>query len=62
MAAVEPNLICVGVYLKQNLVINGCSLGEIDDVCKIDMVAALYKDIYDKTNSYSTWRTSETDE
>lgn len=67
MAAIEPNLTCAGLkmdwaYLKQNPVINGGPFGEIDDARKIDMVAALYKDIYDKTNSYPTWGTGETDE
>lgn len=67
MAAVEPNLTCAGLkmdwtYLKQNPVINGGPFGQVDDARKIDMVAALFKDIYDRTNSYPTWGTGETDE
>lgn len=67
MAAIEPNLTCAGLkmdwaYLKQDPVINGGPFGEIDAARKIDMVAALYKDIYDKTNSYPMWGTGETDE
>lgn len=66
MAALEPNLTCAGLkmdwaYLKQNPVINGGPFGEIDDARKRDMVAALFKDIYDKTNSYPIWGTGETD-
>ncbi len=67
MAVVEPNLNCAGIkmdwaYLKQKPVINGGPFGEIDDARKINMVAALYKDIYNKTNSYPTWGTGDTDE
>lgn len=67
MAALEPNLTCAGLkmdwaYLKQNPVINGGPFGEIDDTRKMDMVAALFKDIYDKTNSYPIWGTGETDD
>lgn len=67
MAALEPQgMKCCGVnidwaYLKQNKSINGGPFGDIDEERKINMVAALYRDIYNKSKSYPTWGKGETD-
>lgn len=62
MAALEPKgMKCCGVnidwaYLKADTVVN-----ENDEARKVNMVAALFRDIYNKTKSYPTWGTGETD-
>lgn len=67
MAAVEPNMTCAGLkmdwnYLKQNKTINNGPFGTPDPQDKLNMVSALFKDIYDKTYSTPMWGTGETDE
>lgn len=67
MAALEPaGMKCCGqkidwAYLKEKKVVNSGPFGEIDEQRKIDMVAALFRDIYNKTKSYPTWGTGQTD-
>lgn len=66
MAALEPNLTCAGLkmdwaYLKEDKTINSGPFGKVDPERKIDMVAALFKDIYDKTGSSPIWGTGDTD-
>lgn len=66
MAAVEPDMTCAGLkmnwaYLKEKKKINAGPFGTIDPKMKMDMVAALFKDIYDKTASYPIWGTGNTD-
>lgn len=68
MAALEPaGMKCCGknidwAYLKEKEEVNAGPFGEIDEARKITMVAALFRDIYNKTKSYPTWGTGETDE
>lgn len=67
MAAVEPSMTCYGVrmdwdYLKENQeIIGGGYFGVPDPQQRIDMVSALFRDIYDKSNSYPIWGTGQTD-
>lgn len=68
MAALEPaGMKCCGqkidwAYLKEKEVVNAGPFGVIDEQRKIDMVAALFRDIYNKTKSYPVWGTGETDQ
>lgn len=68
MAALEPaGMKCCGqnidwAYLKEKEIINSGPFGEIDEQRKINMVAALFRDIYNKTKSYPTWGTGDSDE
>lgn len=68
LAALEPNgMVCNGIninwkYLKEKKVVNGGPFGTIDPSDKIEMVSALFKDIYDETNSYPQWGKGTTDE
>ncbi|MCM1078423.1 MAG: C10 family peptidase [Bacteroidales bacterium] len=67
LAALEPEgMVCNGIsidwaYLKEKKTVNSGPFGEIDSQEKINMVAALFKDIYDKTNSAPLWGVGETD-
>lgn len=68
IAALQPGgMTCNGIqmrwdYLKEKKRINAGPFGDIDPKDKIDMVSALFKDIYDKTNSYPQWGTGSSDE
>lgn len=67
LAVIEPNMTCAGLkrdwgYLKEYKIINNGPFGTPDPQRKLDMVAALFKDIYDKTSSYPLWGIGETDE
>lgn len=68
LAALEPGgMTCNGIeinwsYLKENKTINAGPFGKPDPADKIKMVSALFKDIYDKTESYPQWGDGSSDE
>ncbi|MBF0761704.1 C10 family peptidase [Dysgonomonas mossii] len=67
MAAIEPSMTCNSLkmdwaYLKQNpQIMGGDYFTAPDPLRKRDMVGALFKDIYDKSNSYPIWGTGQSD-